>query len=60
MRVLTKSKLARMTRLAFLALLRRAANELVATPEHSPERENALVNVRRINRVLAQRQPEPS
>jgi hypothetical protein len=32
-----------MTRLELLALLRQAACELVAAPEHSPERETALI-----------------
>ena len=41
MRLLTKSELARMTRLELLAEVRQAASELVAAPEHSPERENA-------------------
>jgi len=53
MRVLTKTELSRMTRLELLALLRQAANELVAAPECSPDRENALANLRNINRILA-------
>ena len=52
MRVLTKSELARMTRLELLALLRQVANELVSAPETSPERENALANLHKINRAL--------
>ena len=57
MRVLTKTELMRMTRLELLALLRQAANELVAAPERSPDRANALVNVRNINCVLARHVP---
>jgi hypothetical protein len=55
MRVLTKSELMRMTRLELLALLRQAANALVAARECSPDRENALTNLRSINRALAWR-----
>jgi hypothetical protein len=57
MRVLTKSELLRMTRLELLALLRQAANELLTTRECSPERENALRNVRNVQRVLARLEP---
>ncbi|MCC6889087.1 MAG: hypothetical protein IT536_11190 [Hyphomicrobiales bacterium] len=53
MRVLTKSELARMTRLELLALLRQAANALGTAPEHSPDRETALINLRKIQRALA-------
>jgi hypothetical protein len=59
MRLLTKSELLRMTRLDLLTLLRQAANELVAAREYSPERENAVANLRIINRVLAYRDRAP-
>jgi hypothetical protein len=55
MRVLTKTELMRMTRLELLALLREAASELVAAPECSPDRDNALINLRKINSALARR-----
>jgi hypothetical protein len=57
MRVLTKSELLRMTRLELLALLRQAANELVAAPERSPDRANAIANLRKINRALTWKPP---
>jgi hypothetical protein len=60
MRVLTKSELMRMTRLELLALLRQAATELTASPERSPDRANALINLRNINRMLARRDTAPS
>jgi hypothetical protein len=55
MRVLTQSELARMTRLELLAVLRQAANELLTTPQRSPERENALANLRKVSRALEAR-----
>lgn len=60
MRVLTKSELMRMTHLELLALLREAANELVAAPELSPDRANALINLHNIRRVLARHEAAPS
>jgi hypothetical protein len=59
MRVLTKTELLRMTHLELLALLRQAANELVAAPERSPDRANALINLRKINHALARRDHAP-
>ena len=59
MRVLTKSELLRMTRLELLALLRQAASEMVAAPEYSPERENALANIRNIRLTLMRRALAP-
>ena len=53
MRVLTKSELMRMTRLELLALLRNTVNALLAAPEGSLDRVNALINLGRINRALA-------
>ena len=58
MRVLTKTELMRMTRLELLALLRQAANALVAAPELSPDRANALINLRKINGALVRRDPK--
>lgn len=59
MRVLTKIKLMRMTRLELLALLRETATALVALPELSSDRANALINQRNIRRVLARRDLAP-
>ena len=51
---ITRIELLKITRPELLPLLRQAANALVTAPEHSPERENALANLRKINRTLAQ------
>jgi hypothetical protein len=59
MRVLTKIELMRMTRLELLTLLRETANALVTSPEGSPDRANALINLRNIRRVLARRDLAP-
>jgi hypothetical protein len=59
MRVLTKSELMRLTRLELLAHLRKTANALVTAPECSPDRINALINLRRINHALARRELSP-
>jgi hypothetical protein len=59
MRVLTKAELLRVTRLELLPLLRQAASELVAAPECSPDRENALANLRNLNRALARPDRSP-
>jgi hypothetical protein len=59
MRVFTESELLRLTRLELLALLRQTANALANAPELSPDRENACINLRRISRALARRDPAP-
>jgi hypothetical protein len=55
MRVLTLTELMRLTRIELCALLTRITNELPDCPEGSPERDNALTNLRNIRFVLARR-----
>jgi hypothetical protein len=57
--VLTETELLRLTELELLGLLRQASNELATLREHAPDRENALINLRRINRTLGRFGPSP-
>ena len=59
MRVLTLTELMRLTRIELCALLTRITNELPDYPEGSPERDNALTNLRNIRAALARRDFSP-
>lgn len=59
MRVLTLTELMRLTRTELCALAARAANALAEYPEGSPERDNALTNLRNIRWALARRDFSP-
>ena len=59
MRVLTMNELWRLTRIELLDLANRITNELLAFPEGSPERANALTSLRNIRYVLARRDFSP-
>ena len=52
MRVLTITELMRLTRIELTDLLIRITNALPDLPEGSIERQNALLNLRNIRRVL--------
>ncbi len=55
MRVLTINELMRMAKIELCDLGARITNILPEFPEGSPERDAALINLRRIRRVLAAR-----
>jgi hypothetical protein len=55
MRVLTINELMRMAKIELCDLATRITNVLPEFPEGSPERDAALINLRRIRRVLAAR-----
>jgi hypothetical protein len=55
MRVLTINELMRLTRTELCALFTQISNELATLPEGSPERNNALMNLRNIRWALARR-----
>jgi hypothetical protein len=55
MRVLTINELMRLTRIELTDLLVRITNALPGLPEGSVERTNALITLRNIRSVLAQR-----
>lgn len=55
MRVLTINELMRMAKIELCDLATRIINILPELPEGSPERDAALINLRRIRRVLATR-----
>lgn len=55
MRVLTINELLRMAKIELCDLAARITNVLPEFPEGSPERDAALINLRRIHRVLAAR-----
>jgi hypothetical protein len=55
MRVLTINELKRLTRIELSDLLVRITNVLLELPQGSPERANALINLRNIRSVLARR-----
>ncbi len=59
MRVLTINELMRLTRIELCDLLARITNALPDFPEGSAERANALLNLRNIRWVLAQRDFSP-
>ena len=59
MRVLTINELMRLTRTELCGLFTQIANELATFPEGSPERDNALSNLRNIRWVLARRDFSP-
>ena len=59
MRVLTITELMRLTRTELCALLSRITNELPDFPEGSPDRDNALTNLRNIRWALARRDFSP-
>ncbi len=59
MRVLTINELMRITRIELCAPYTQIAGELSAFPEGSPDRDNALINLRIIRWVVARRGPAP-
>jgi hypothetical protein len=59
MRVLTINELMRMTRIELCTLFTQIAGELSAFPEGSPDRDNALINLRNIRWALARRDFSP-
>ena len=59
MRVLTLTELMRLTRIELAGLLHRVTNALPDYPEGSPERQNALINLRNIRSVLARHDLTP-
>jgi hypothetical protein len=59
MRVLTINELLRLTRIELCDLAQRITNELPKFPDSSPERANALTNLRNIRYVLARRDFSP-
>jgi len=59
MRVLTLTELMRLTRIELCALAAQITNELAEFPEGSPERDNALTNLRNIRSALARRDFSP-
>ena len=59
MRVLTLTELMRLTRTELCALAAQVTNALADYPEGSPERDNALTNLRNIRWALARRDFSP-
>jgi hypothetical protein len=59
MRVLTLTELMRLTRTELCALAAQVTSELPTLPEGSPERDNALTNLRNIRWALARRDFSP-
>jgi hypothetical protein len=59
MRVLTINELWRLTRIELSNLAHRIRNELPTFPDGSPERSNALTNLRNIRYVLTRRDYSP-
>jgi hypothetical protein len=59
MGVLTLTELMRLTRTELCGLFTQITNELPAFPEGSPERDNALTNLRNIRWALARRDFSP-
>ena len=59
MRVLTLTELMRLTRTELCALAAQFTNALADYPEGSPERDNALTNLRNIRWALARRDFSP-
>jgi hypothetical protein len=59
MRVLTLTELMRLTRTELCGLAARITAELPTFPEGSPERDNALTNLRNIRWVMARRDFSP-
>lgn len=59
MQVLTLTELMRLTRIELYALAARITTELAKLPEDSPDRNNALINLRNIRFVLARRDLSP-
>jgi hypothetical protein len=59
MRLLTISELSRYSRATLHALAAQMASAIAALPSGSPERANALVNLRIIRFVLARRELSP-
>jgi hypothetical protein len=59
MRVLILTELMRLTRTELCGLLTQITSELPAFPEGSPERDNALTNLRNIRSALARRDFSP-
>jgi hypothetical protein len=59
MRVLTLTELMRLTRTELCGLFTQITSELPAFPEGSPERDNALTNLRNIRSALARRDFSP-
>lgn len=59
MQVLTLTELMRLTRVELCGLATQIANALTQLPEGSPDRDNALMNLRNIRWVLARRDFSP-
>jgi hypothetical protein len=59
MRVLTLTELMRLTRTELCGLFTQIMSELATLPEGSPERDNALTNLRNIRCALARRDFSP-
>jgi hypothetical protein len=59
MRVLTLTELLRLTRTELCGLFTQITNEMLTFPEGSPERDNALTNLRNIRSALARRDLSP-
>lgn len=59
MRVLTLNELMRLTRTELCGLAAQITNTLTQFPEGSPDRDNALTNLRNIRWVLARRDFSP-
>jgi hypothetical protein len=59
MRVLTLTELLRLTRTELCGLLTQITSEFSKFPEDSPERDNALTNLRNIRLALARRDFSP-
>jgi hypothetical protein len=59
MRLLTLTELMRLTRIELCDLAARITNTFPGFPEGSPERHNAVTNLRNIRRMLAHRDFSP-
>jgi hypothetical protein len=59
MRVLTLTELMRLTRIELCDLAARITNAFPDLPEGSPERQNAVTNLRNIRMTLARRDFSP-
>jgi hypothetical protein len=59
MQVLTINELMRLTRIELCGLYTQIINELATFPEGSPDRDNALTNLRNIRWALARRDFSP-
>lgn len=59
MQVLTLNELMRLTRIELCGLAAQITNALTQFPEGSPDRDNALTNLRNIRAALARRDFSP-